>query len=184
MSKITMLFFLPCLLAAGIKVSAKDKMMESHRTIFLKSPTEDLRYRIFDEVIFKDSTGVNVSLSALKGQVVFLNFWAIWCGPCVQEMPSIQKLYNQLKTDKNVKFLMVDMDGDLKKSLKFMQRKQYNMPVVIPASELPSALVGAAIPTTVVINKAGKIVFRLEGSADYNNEQFVSMMRKLSAEKI
>src|SRR2546423_1423671 len=58
----------------------------------------------------KDLQGQVVSLSSLKGRVVFLNFWATWCGPCREEMPSMETLYNEFKGNRDFVMLAVSQD--------------------------------------------------------------------------
>ncbi|WP_219225031.1 TlpA family protein disulfide reductase [Pedobacter antarcticus] len=133
-------------------------------------------------VSFKDESGAIVPLNSLHGKVVFINFWATWCPPCVAEMPSINDLYTKLKTNPNVVILMVDVDNKAAQSQEFMHKNKYSLPVFTPASAIPPDYLGSAIPTTVVLNKAGKIVFRHEGGADYTNPEFLAYLEKLSKE--
>lgn len=131
-------------------------------------------------VLFWDGDGKTVDLASLKGKVVFINFWATWCPPCIAEMPSINALNGKFKDNENVVFLMVDVDNNYEKSKNFMKKHQYALKVVSPASEMPPVLMQGAIPTTVILNKEGKMVYRQEGAADYNSSQLVDMIRKLA----
>ena len=134
------------------------------------------------EMLFEDSEGKITNLSDLKGKVVFINFWATWCPPCIAEMPSINKLKSKFKDNPNVVFIMLDMDSDLKKSLKFMERKNYNLDVYIPASQIPGDYFQGALPTTLLFAKSGKLVFKHEGGADYSNTEFEKFLEKTSSE--
>lgn len=131
---------------------------------------------------FKDQNGNIINLNDLKGKVVFINFWATWCPPCVAEMPSIQQFYTQNKSNKNLVFLIVDADNNLPKSLNFMKKNKYNLPLYTQASEIPSSYLGESIPVTVVLNKKGEIAFRHEGGADYSNVDFQKFISKLAQE--
>ncbi len=144
-------------------------------------PTEN-RIAIQQEVTFKNAGGDNISLSALRGKVVFINFWATWCPPCIAEMPSIQKLYNTYKNDKNVVFLLVDADNNFKKSERFMSRKKMDLPVYQATSSIPDYIFKGALPTTLVIDKYGKMVYHGTGAADYSNTKFINLLKKLSEE--
>ena len=68
-------------------------------------------------VLFKDETGNITDLSDLKGKVVFINFWATWCPPCIAEMPSINKLQEKFKDNEDFLVLMVDADNQPDKSI-------------------------------------------------------------------
>jgi thiol-disulfide isomerase/thioredoxin len=133
-------------------------------------------------ILFKDTNGAIVNLSDLKGKAVFINFWATWCPPCVGEMPSINQLYEKYKDNKNIVFLMVDSDGDPIKSQKFMDKNNYSLPIYTLASAIPSSYVERSLPTTLLINKKGEIVFKHEGGADYSNKEFQDYLVKLSQE--
>lgn len=135
------------------------------------NPSLDLR--------FKDRHGKVVTLKDLKGKVVFLNFWATWCPPCLAEMPSINKLYEQYKNNKDVIFVMVDADSNLEKSQGYMNARKYDMMVYQMASSVPEQIFAGSLPTTVVFDKQGRVSFKHEGAANYNSKKFVEFMEKL-----
>ncbi len=74
---------------------------------------------------------------------------------------------------------MVDVDGNFEKSDNFMKKHQYNLHVVSTVSVIPPSLMQGAIPTTVILDKNGDIVFRQEGAADYSNTKLVNMITGL-----
>ncbi|WP_324288506.1 TlpA disulfide reductase family protein [Pedobacter sp. SL55] len=80
------------------------------------------------ELRFKDQDGKIVTLNELKGKVVFLNFWATWCPPCLAEMPSINKLYEQYKNSADVVFILLDADSNFEKANGYMKARKYTMP--------------------------------------------------------
>ncbi|MBC7654025.1 MAG: TlpA family protein disulfide reductase, partial [Oligoflexus sp.] len=88
-------------------------------------------------ILFRDENGNVIDLAELKGKVVFINFWATWCPPCIAEMPSINKLQEKFKDNKNFVVLMVDADNKLEKSKKFMTKNGYSLKVFTPASQIP-----------------------------------------------
>jgi thiol-disulfide isomerase/thioredoxin len=133
-------------------------------------------------VLFKDENGKVFDLGDLKGKVVFINFWATWCPPCIAEMPSINKLQAQFKNNRDLVVLMVDADNQIEKSIKFMSKRNLDLKVFTPASQIPTQLMGNALPTTILLNKKGEIVFRHEGGADYTNQNFISYLDKLLKE--
>lgn len=128
---------------------------------------------------FKDINGKVVDLGNLKGKVVFLNFWATWCPPCLAEMPSIQKLYTQFAADPDFVFLLVDADSKLPEAKQFMQKKKYSMPVYEVASNIPEQLFKGSLPTTIVFDKKGRISFNEEGAANYGHKKFIEFMLQL-----
>ncbi|REA60105.1 TlpA family protein disulfide reductase [Dyadobacter luteus] len=130
--------------------------------------------------LFRDGDGKTIDLASLKGKVIFINFWATWCPPCIAEMPSIDALYRKFKDNDNVVFLMVDVDDNYEKSASFMKKHHYALEVMSPANEIPTVFMQGAIPTTVILSKEGKMVYRQEGAADYNSPELVDMISKLS----
>lgn len=124
--------------------------------------------------------GKKVTLSSLKGKVVFINFWATRCPPCREEMPTIQKLKATFKDNDNIVFLMVDVDGVLDKSLKYMQKHQYDLPVYVADGPIPPEFIQDAIPTTVVIDKNGSLYARAEGARDYSHPEIIKVIKGLT----
>lgn len=131
------------------------------------------------DITFKDEAGKTVSLRSLKGKVVFINFWATWCPPCIREMPSIDELKDSFKESDDIMFLMVDVDNKMEKSSAFMQENDYDLPVYVPASNIPSDFLRGAIPTTVIIDKKGEMVARMEGGRNYRDPQIIKALKEL-----
>jgi thiol-disulfide isomerase/thioredoxin len=95
-------------------------------------------------------------------------------------MPSVNSLYEKLKGNKNVVFIMVDADNDFSKSASFMSKHEFSLPVYQVNGTMPSTLFSGTLPTTVIIDKTGKIVFRHEGVADYGNAKILAYLQELS----
>ncbi|MBE9601512.1 TlpA disulfide reductase family protein [Pedobacter sp. MC2016-24] len=132
------------------------------------------------QVSFTDVKGKTINLSDQKGKVVFMNFWATWCPPCIAEMPAINSLYSKYKDNKNVVFIMVDVDSKIDASTEFMKKRHFSLPVYIPASEMPEDYFSGSMPTTVILDKAGNIAFHHLGGADYANPEVSAFIDKLA----
>lgn len=128
---------------------------------------------------FKNEKGVVVRLADLKGKVVFINFWATWCPPCIEEMPSIQTLYNKFKDNNHVVFLLVDVDNNIEKASKFLRERKLDIPLNVPNSEIPTSFLAGAIPTTVILDKSGNIDVRMEGGKDYSTPAYAEALQSL-----
>ena len=135
---------------------------------------------VLPDVVFQSPDGQKIHLTELKGKVVFINFWATWCPPCIAEMPSISGLYEKLKNNKNIVFVMVDADHNFQKSVPFMAQHHFSMPLYALISNVPAQLVSNNIPTTTIIDKMGKIVFHQEGGADYSNPKILAYLNSIS----
>lgn len=133
-------------------------------------------------ISFKNEKGEVVSLDDLKGKVVFINFWATWCPPCIEEMPSIQTLYNKFRDNKDVAFVMVDVDNNITGASKFMKKHKLDMPLYVPNSEIPSTFLDGAIPTTAILDKRGSIDVRMEGGRDYSSPAMMEALQSLITE--
>lgn len=128
---------------------------------------------------FTDAAGRTMSTTALKGKVVFINFWATWCPPCRAEMPSLNALYNKLKDDSRFVFLFINEDEDLSKAKTYLQKNAFTMPVTTRSGVVPSQLFSGTLPTTLVLNKEGNVVLKHEGMAGYNTAAFIQQLKEL-----
>jgi peroxiredoxin len=121
-----------------------------------------------------DAQGNEIKLSDLKGKVVLLNFWATWCGPCKIEMPWFVEFQRDYK-DKGFAVVAVSLDEEGWEVVKpFAEELSLNFPVVVGDDELADKFGGiAALPTTFIIDKEGKIVATHTGlvsKGDYKEE--------------
>jgi len=142
---------------------------------------EEERKEIIDYSFkIKSMDGKVVELSKFKDKVIFINIWATWCPPCRAEMPSIQALYDKVKDNENIVFVMLSMDreGDENKIKKFISKKSYDFPTYLPASQVPDVLRSPSIPTTFVVDKTGKIVSKKVGMAKYDTKSFENFLLK------
>lgn len=128
-----------------------------------------------------DLEGKMVNFSQFSGKVVFINFWATWCGPCLGEMPEIQKLYDTFKNNSEIVFLIVSSE-DFATIKTFVQKNTYSFPVFISSFGTPRAFEFSSIPTTFVINKKGQIVVRTTGATNWSGSKTVELLNNLIKE--
>jgi len=121
--------------------------------------------------------GSPTSLEAFRGQVLFINMWATWCGPCVQELASIQVLVDSMK-DSGVAFLLVSPE-DPEPVERFLRVHGYDLPVYLEVQEMPPAFGLRALPTTFVVDRQGRIVLRHRGAADWDQDAVRSFLLAL-----
>lgn len=138
-----------------------------------------LKYRVapgiaFSDLPLKTMNGAPARISDYQGKVVFLNFWATWCGDCIREMPSIISAQQQLKNEPVV-FLFIS-DESAEKVAAFEARKQFGLNYLLTEKKL-AGLDIHAIPTTYLIGKDGKVKFSKVGSADWNSPDLVERIR-------
>lgn len=125
-----------------------------------------------------DQEGNRKSFTDFKDKVVFVNFWATWCPPCIAEMPDIQGLYDEMK-GKDIEFVLISYDENFQKAKDFVRKKEFDFPIYQLASPLPGVYESSAIPTTYVISPEGKIVVSKSGMAKYNTDKFKGFLEKL-----
>lgn len=108
----------------------------------------------------------DISLNELKGKVIFINYWATWCPPCIAEMPSIQSLYNDYK-DK-IAFIFITSDTKIK-TTEFYQKNDYSLPTYNLTSGIAPEINTRSLPTTFIIDKNGKLALKETGASNWNN---------------
>lgn len=116
-------------------------------------------------------TGQHLSLAAYRGDVVVLNFWGSWCAPCRAEAPGLGTLARQLEPQ-GVRFLGIDIRDQPDSAQAFMQTFRIGYPSLSDpddeiALEFRSTVPPSAIPTTVVIDRSGRIAARIVGQSSY-----------------
>lgn len=136
-------------------------------------------YSTAPEIIFRSQSGEIVNIRKDKGTVYFINFWATWCPPCRAEMPSINALSSKIMNKDKVKFILVDVDNKMDASVRFMQKRKMDLQVYNAVSSIPETLFNGTLPTTVIINSEGKIVFRHSGMADYDSPEMINFINTL-----
>ena len=149
------------------------------KTVENTQPKTEANYQF--EMI--DADGKITTMEDLKGKVVFLNFWATWCGPCIAEMPTIQKLYDKFKDDKDVVILTVEVENKKEKAKNFMTSKNLTLPIVFPNSTIPKEFFDYALPTTIILDKQGNIAHTTLGMADYSGQEVVDFLNELKTMK-
>ena len=133
----------------------------------------------YEEVVFKDSNENDVNLADFKGKLLMLNFWATWCSPCREEMPSLDYLQSN-KRFNNLKIFPINISQEeVSKSQSFF--KELNIQNLEIYFDAPITLAKKfslrGIPTTILFNKEGKEFARIMGSIDFNGEEFINWLK-------
>jgi cytochrome c biogenesis protein CcmG/thiol:disulfide interchange protein DsbE len=137
--------------------------------------------KLAPDFTLKNLAGETISLSSLRGKVVFLNVWATWCGPCREEMPSIQALYDEFSHDPNFVVLAVSEDSEGRGAVdSYVQGNALRFNVLLD----PQNLVGDAydvsgIPETFIIDRSGRIVAHHVGPYDWSKSEMHDALREL-----
>ena len=116
--------------------------------------------------ILQDDQGNPVNMERFMGKVVFLNFWATWCPPCVAELPEIQNAYE--KHGDKVSFMLVtSQEPEVVQT--FLDQRGYELPVYYQRTPAPGVFESRSIPTTFIISRDGKIVTKKSGAVNWDS---------------
>lgn len=113
--------------------------------------------------------GGAVDLTSLRGKVVVLHFWATWCPPCRAEFPEFARFAGSKRGDDEVRVLPISLDRDPGAVGPFLQNIQEQFPVYWDPGSLAQEYAIAAIPSTVIVDKKGRIAWRRKGAADWSS---------------
>ncbi|MGQ9646810.1 MAG: TlpA disulfide reductase family protein [Thermodesulfobacteriota bacterium] len=128
----------------------------------------------------EDLKGKKRELRHYRGKVVFLNFWATWCGPCKEEMPSMEELSAQFK-DKDFVFVAISVDyAGINPVKEFIERHRYTFPVLIdPKCETLDLFQVKGIPTTFLIDRKGMLIGKAIGPKDWKRPEINTIINLL-----
>ena len=132
----------------------------------------------YDELTFLDQNNNHLNLEEFKGSLILLNFWATWCAPCKDEMPSLDLLQVN-KNLNNLKIFPINVGkDDLEKSLKFFRNLEIkNLNIYFDSSITLAKKFGLrGIPTSILIDKNGYEFARIIGSIDFEDKKFIKWL--------
>lgn len=134
------------------------------------------------EVLLEDVNGIEIDISDFRGKIVFLNFWATWCPSCVTEMPSMEKLHRKLK-EKNFAMVAVSVQDSAVEVRRFFKQNQLTYTALLDSIGKTVPGFGIrAIPTTLLLDKSGRIFGRIMGPREWDSRESVAMFKQLLAE--
>ena len=127
----------------------------------------------------KDIYGKTLSLSSLKGKVVLINFWATWCPPCKAEMPSMNKIYLDMRAQ-GFEIIAVSTDNSLSTVKDFLGRNRLDFPVLFDEDKAVARQYHVfSMPTTFLIDRNGMIVEKFYGEEDWSDPAVRKKIDKL-----
>jgi thiol-disulfide isomerase/thioredoxin len=123
--------------------------------------------------------GTAIPLRAYRGEVLFINVWATWCRSCVTVLPSVQALHDRYAS-RGVRFLTVaaDRPGAVER---FQRRYRLALPIFLELDAIPRELGVAAVPTTLIVDREGRVLLRHRGAADWNRPEVHAFLEALLA---
>lgn len=166
--------------------------MKGLRTVFLSVAlcifaatgiaASDLTGQSAPDFVLKSSSGENLRLSEYRGDVVMINFWATWCGPCRQEMPLLDDLYARYGRV-GFSLLGVNIDDDARRAMQMIEELGVNFPVLFDDSKEVSRLYQVeAMPVTVLVDRSGTVRHVHHGYKPGYEEKYLTEIRSLLRE--
>ena len=138
--------------------------------------------KTYEEVIFKDINQNNIDLDSYKGKLLLINFWATWCAPCREEMPSLDLLQSDIRLN-NLKIFPINIgqEDSIKSETFFNELNIKNLnPYFDPTVNLAKKFSLRGIPTTILIDKEGKAFARIIGSINFEDEKFINWLKNFN----
>jgi len=135
--------------------------------------------KVYDNVIFLDKNDKKINIKDFNGNLILLNFWATWCEPCKEEMPSLDRIQIN-KNLSNLKIFAINISQESKKKIDsfFKDLKIENFD---PYFDAPTTLAKTfslrGVPTSILIDKSGKEFARIIGSIDFDNKKFINWLK-------
>ena len=157
----------------NLKMDGGEAEATKGRPLLLDSPKEPVPAYQFESVM---ADGSPVKLGDFRGKVVFLNFWATWCPPCLHEMPAMDRLNGKMK-GKAFKMLAVNVEESLEKVWAFKQKHGFEFDLVMDTEGIISGNFAARqLPLTYILDGQGNIIKRAIGPREWDSEQVVELL--------
>ena len=141
-----------------------------------------LQGQVAPDFVLRSATGENLRLSEYRGDVVLINFWATWCGPCRQEMPLLDDLYGRYQRV-GFNLLGVNIDEDSRRAMQMVQELGVNFPVLFDEHKEVSKLYEVeAMPVTILVDREGIVRHVHHGYKPGYEEKYLTEIRSLLRE--
>tara|TARA_B100001093_G_scaffold16997_1_gene15429 strand:+ start:3787 stop:4296 length:510 start_codon:yes stop_codon:yes gene_type:complete len=146
--------------------------------IDIKNLVINKKLKKYDSLLFKDAKNNQISLSDFRGKLILMNFWATWCSPCKEEMPSLDLLLIEENLN-NLRIFPINVGQDnIEKASKFFDDLEIKNLELYFDSEITLAKKFGlrGIPTTILFNKKGEEFARIIGSIDFGDKKFIDWL--------
>lgn len=173
--KYYLIFLLTMLLQLDVAVAAEQATVNDYKLKQLAKPLSAPDFAL------PDMDGKAHTLKQYRGKVVLVNFWGTWCPPCIREMPSLEKLYQKLKGEPFA-MLAINQWEDEERVFEFMGQLKTipTFSILFDADSKISAAYGVqGLPSSFIIDKQGRIVYRATGGRDFNHPEIERTVRSL-----
>jgi cytochrome c biogenesis protein CcmG/thiol:disulfide interchange protein DsbE len=136
------------------------------------------------DIEFTDISKNKINLSDLKGSVVMINFWATWCEPCIDELPSIEVLFKQMSGTPKFKLITILFKDDEYRAINYMKENGYTFPLYLNPDGSAAKNFGiTGVPETFIIDKNGVLRNKVIGPEEWNSPIIIQALLNLVNEK-
>ncbi|MEE9191149.1 MAG: TlpA disulfide reductase family protein [Candidatus Aerophobetes bacterium] len=187
---IIILLIVICIVFAYFYLSYREEKIQREREVEYERLYPSLGIQRVDppeeaeDFTLKTLKGETVSLEDYRGRLIFLNFWATWCGPCRAEMPSMQRLWEEFKEEDFV-ILAINIQEESKLVSSFMNERGLSFPVLLDEKGKVARTYGVrGIPTTFFLNPEGEIIGKAVGARDWDSEESFQLIEELLFEAL
>jgi thiol-disulfide isomerase/thioredoxin len=134
------------------------------------------------ELPILDRAGKKVDLTKEKGHLLIIHFWATWCPPCVEEIPALSKFWDQYRGRSDVVLYAISVDKDWKTIDDFSAKNPNELPIFRDPNAATASRFGTTqYPETYIVNKAGRVIYRIQGGVEWNNAEIKQRIEQLLA---
>jgi thiol-disulfide isomerase/thioredoxin len=135
------------------------------------------------EFRLSNRAGGELSLSSLKGQVVMINFWASWCGPCRQEFPALDQIYSKYKP-MGFQMVAINVESEKADAERFLGKTPISFPILFDPDNRVSGSYGvSAMPTTILVDRQGRLRWQHRAYKPGDEAKYIEQIRAMLREK-
>ena len=133
------------------------------------------------DFVLKDIHGQSVNLAQFKGKPILLNFWATWCGPCREELPSMQRMHEASKNNGGFHIIAISVDRfNMKKVSQYAENLNLTFPILVdPERKIRNAYFIRGLPTSYLIDSDGKLRGFVSGARNWGSPASLELMKSL-----
>ncbi len=129
-----------------------------------------------------DRSGRRTDLSQEKGRLIIVHFWATWCPPCVEEIPALSRFWEKYRGRGDIALYAVSVDKDWKMIEKFTAKHPNRLPLYHdPGASTARSFGTTQYPETYIVNKSGRVLFRVQGAVSWSDPEIEQRMNQLLA---
>ena len=147
----------------------------------IKKIKKENQLQYIPDISFSNLSNKTLNLNkTIESNITIINFWALWCAPCVKEMPILKELSEKLDNDSIILFINQDNFKDYERVKNFIEKIDINKKNVLVDFDMQSNknFMLRGIPTTLILDNMGKVLWRIEGVIDWTDENLIAWLKK------